>query len=99
MEIKDHYNSVDELRELSQQAHLLKDWRFVTIGQEPGYAVVFHPEPLGNGSQVPRIFLSDGPQLVKLAKTMLRNLDPSPEQEILEALKRIEARLPGTGER
>ena len=44
----------------------------------------------------PRVYHADPQMLITLAREILRRLDTSVEQKILESLKRIEARLPET---
>ena len=96
MDVKTAYESIDELRELSPQVHRLTGYDLVKIEESPGHAMVFRQEPLDRGSLALRISLSDAPLLIRMAKEILETLDPSPTQEILATLRRIEARLQET---
>ena len=93
MSDKTEFSSVDELLEQFQQVHLLKDWGILMIGQEPRYGIVHHLEPVRNGSTAPRVVVADRQQLVEMAKAILQKLDPTPGQEILDTLRRIEVHL------
>ena len=54
--------------------------------------LVLHPEGYGK-EMVPMSFLMSRRNMIAMAREILRSLDPTTEQEILEALGRIEARL------
>ena len=97
--ISTDFSTIDELRHQYGQSYPLKDWGLVSIGQkqEPQYGLVLHAHQDPHvGTVAPRVFYLDRHHLVEMAKTILQQLDPSPEQEILETLKRIEARLQET---
>ena len=52
-----------------------------------------------DGRVVAQTFAAPAHRLVELARHILRELDPTPEQEILDTLMRIEARLQETESR
>ena len=51
------------------------------------------PTQSDDAEHMPRIYQSDRESLVKMAKKILRDLEPTPEQEILATLRRIESLL------
>ena len=87
------FSTIDELRKKYPQVHVLTDWEILPSAHRDKSALVLHSETYG---AEPRVFYSDRHHLVEMAKTILQQFDPSPEQEILETLKRIEARLQET---
>ena len=73
-------------------------WAYSDNGQtqEDGKVVlVLTPDPKLEG-KYPQTSLWDRRDLIQMARDTLRLLAPSPEDEILETLKRIESRLPGS---
>ena len=93
------FSTIDELLHQYGQSYPLKDWELVSIGQkqEAQYGLVLHADQdHHDGTVAPRVFRLDRHHLVEMAKTILQQIDPSPEHEILETLKRIEARLQET---
>ncbi len=91
--ITGEFSTIDELRMKYPQVHVLTDWGILPSTHRDKGALVLHSETAG---VEPRVFYSDRHDLVKMARTILQQIDPSPEQEILEILKRIEGRLQET---
>ena len=72
----------------------VKAHRVVQNNEEDQYraGLVLHPEGYGN-QMGPHVFLMNRHHMIEMAREILRVLDPTTEQEILDALQRIETRL------
>jgi hypothetical protein len=88
--------SRDDIHEGSAPLVPLKEWELVEL-PDPDLeyvGLVFRPEwSERDGGHAPRIYRCERRTLLDMARTVLREIEPTPEQEILATLRRIERLL------
>ena len=83
----------EELRAKYGQLHPVAAWEAVYTDPEGKHVgIVLTPESYPGQVSRPMVFLFERYALIETARGILREIDPTPEDEILATLRRIEER-------
>ena len=85
-----YYDNNNEVYGKYQHVYSLGDYKLALPSEKRDELfLILHTSPINNHQEY-RVFQAKPQELLNLAKEILREIDPTPEDKILETLKRIE---------